>query len=60
MSPLIFRHECETCHLPSAFVLDNYDSNTGECRMRAMDHNHSIRRRDVVAPLATIGLLPAG
>jgi hypothetical protein len=59
VSPLILWHECDVCHLPSAFFLDNYDRSTGECRLRAMDHNHSIRRRDVVAPLAKIGLVPA-
>jgi hypothetical protein len=58
VSPLIVWHECDTCHLPSAFFLDKYDRSTGECRMRAMDHNHSIRRHDVVAPLARIGLVP--
>ena len=34
------------------------ERSTGECRMRAMDHNHSIRRRDVAGPLAKIGLVP--
>jgi hypothetical protein len=58
MSPLVLWHECDTCHLPSAFFLDNYDRRTGECRMRAMDHNHTIRRRDVAGPFAALGLLP--
>lgn len=57
VSPLILWHECDMCHLPSAFFIDAYDAQAGECRMRAMDHNHSIRRRDVVGPLATLGLL---
>lgn len=57
VSPLILWHECDTCHLPSAFFIDGYDAQAGECRMRAMDHNHSISRRDVVRPLSTLGLL---
>lgn len=58
LSPLILWHECDRCHVPSAFYLDNYDSNTNECRLRAMDHNHHIQRRNVVGPLAKIGLIP--
>ena len=58
VSPLILWHECDACHQPSAFVLDNYDGRTGECRMRAMDHNHSILRRDVAVALARYGLVP--
>ena len=42
--------------MPSALFLDNYDRSTGECRMRATDHNHSIRGRDIAGPLAKIGL----
>jgi hypothetical protein len=59
VSPLIEWHECETCHLPGPFFLDAFDRLTGECRLRAMDHNHFIRSRDVVPPLAKLGLLPA-
>jgi hypothetical protein len=59
MSPLVLWHECDHCHLPSAFFLDAFDRRTRVCRMRAMDHNHTIQRTDVVAPLTSLGLLPA-
>lgn len=58
MSPLLLWHECEDCHLPSAFFLDAFDDRTRACRLRAMDHNHAMTRFDVADPLATWGLLP--
>lgn len=59
ISPLILWHECDHCHLPSAFFLDAFDRKTRICRMRAMDHNHTIHRADVVEPLVSSGLIPA-
>jgi hypothetical protein len=58
VSPLILWHECDFCHVPSAFALDAFDRKARSCRMRAMDHNHVIQRTDVVGPLASYGLVP--
>jgi hypothetical protein len=60
MSPLILWRECDDCHLPSAFFLDAFDRKARSCRMRAMDHNHTIQRTDVVEALVSYGLVPTG
>lgn len=59
VSPLILWHECDHCNLPSAFFLDAFDRKARSCRMRAMDHHHTIQRVDVVEPLVSLGVLPA-
>jgi hypothetical protein len=58
LSPLVVWHECDHCHLPSAFVLDAYDAKDPSCRLRATDHNHTVVRTDVVRPFTSLGLLP--
>jgi hypothetical protein len=58
LSPLVLWHECDHCHLPSAFVLDAFDASTRRCRLRATDHNHTVMRADVVQPFASLRLLP--
>ena len=60
LSPLVLWHECDHCHVPSAFVLDAYDAKDRTCRLRATDHNHAIVRSDVVPPFTSLGLLPHG
>ena len=60
LSPLVLWHECDHCHLPSAFVLDAYDAKDRTCRLRATDHHHAIVRSDVVPPFTSLGLLPHG
>ena len=57
LSPLVLWHECDDCHVPSAFLLDGYDRKAPACRMRAMDHPHSITRPELVRPFEQLGVL---
>jgi hypothetical protein len=55
---LVTWHECELCRVPSAFFLDHYNGRQKACRMRAMDHNHTLQSTSVVKGFAELGLIP--
>lgn len=59
LRPVLTWTECEQCHRPAVWVLDQYSAANQHLTIRSLDHGHSHGGDDDLEAFAGIGLIPA-